>query len=64
MACNPCPHGKVKGSCVACNPCSHGRLKYTCTACKTARAGQPEIKLEPEIEQEPFIIRGYFGLDN
>jgi|TARA_B110000977_G_scaffold57883_1_gene78652 hypothetical protein len=32
--------------------------------CKAARAGQPEIKLEPEIEQEPFIIRGYFGLDN
>jgi hypothetical protein len=32
--------------------------------CKSARAERstsPEIKLEPEIKQEPFTIRGYFG---
>jgi hypothetical protein len=23
----------------------------------------PEIKPEPEVKQEPFTIRGYFGLD-
>ena len=60
--CTPCPHGKVKRFCVDCNPCPHGKLKYTCAACKSARTGQAEIKLEPEIKQEPFTIRGYFGI--
>ncbi len=66
--CTPCPHGKVKRCCVDCNPCPHGKLKYTCAACKSARTGQAEIKLgpgielEPEIKQEPFTIRGYFGI--
>ena len=32
--------------------------------CKAARAGQPEIKLEPEIEQAPSSIRGQLGMDN
>ena len=41
-----------------------GQVERQLHGCKAARAGQPEIKLEPEIEQEPFIIRGYFGLDN
>jgi hypothetical protein len=74
--CNPCPHGKVKSNCADCNPCPHGKLKYNCAACKATRAGQPplpevkpdsevklEVKLEPEIKQAPFTIRGYFGLD-
>jgi len=39
-------------------------VKYHCAACKSARAGHPEIKLEPEIKQEPFTIRGYFGFDD
>ena len=37
-----------------------------CVACKSARAEQQapsNIKLDPEIKQEPFTIRGYFGLD-
>ena len=59
--CNPCPHGKLKDHCTACTPCPHGKLKRDCAACKSARAGPPEIKLEPEIKQEPFTIRGYFG---
>ena len=63
-ACNPCPHGKRKYDCVACNPCPHGKLKNKCAACKTARADQPEITQEPEIKQEPFTIRGYFGFDD
>jgi hypothetical protein len=50
-----------------CNPCPHGKRKNNCAACKTPRAARsvsPEIKLEPEINQEPFTIRGYFGLDD
>ena len=37
-----------------------------CVACKSARAEQQapsNIKLDPEIKQEPFTIRGYRGLD-
>ena len=70
--CNPCPHGRLKRSCADCNPCPHGKVKYSCKACKSARAEQPvapevklehpEIKPDPEIKQEPFTIRGYFGL--
>ena len=75
VACNPCPHGKLKYDCVACNPCPHGKLKQNCAACKTARApassskrvkreleSSPEIKQESEMKQEPFTIRGYFGI--
>jgi hypothetical protein len=75
--CDPCPHGKRKNNCAACNPCPHGKRKYNCAACKAARAAapsskrvkrepesSPEIKPEPEIKQEPFTIRGYFGLDD
>ncbi len=63
--CTPCPHGKVKNDCVACTGCSHGKWKRSCAACKTARAAPPSskrIKREPEIKQEPFTIRGYFGI--
>ena len=56
--CSPCPHGKRKSTCAKCYPCPHGKLKYSCAACKSARAGQHEIKQEPE----PFTIRGYFGI--
>jgi hypothetical protein len=62
--CNLCPHGKVKPDCADCNGCPHAKVKYDCAACKSARAGHPEIKLEPEIKQEPFTIRGYFGFDD
>jgi hypothetical protein len=77
--CKGCPHGKLKRSCTVCSGCEHGKLKYRCKACKSARAEHPvapevkpvpeikpdpEVKLEhPEIKQEPFTIRGYFGLD-
>ena len=74
--CNSCPHGKVKRLCAVCNPCTHGKRKGNCTACKATRAAAPsskrikrekesssETKLEPEIKQEPFTIRGYFGFD-
>jgi|TARA_B110000090_G_scaffold114296_1_gene127510 hypothetical protein len=50
-------------------------VKQNCAACKTARAAppsskrvkrepesSPEIKQDPEIKQEPFTIRGYFGV--
>jgi hypothetical protein len=73
--CTPCPHGKLKYRCTACNPRPHGKRKGDCAACKTARAAapsskrvkrepenSPEVKLEPEIKQEPFTIRGYFGI--
>ncbi len=68
--CNPCPHGKVKKSCVKCKGCPHGKLKRNCAACKSTRAERSvspqikqelEIKLEPDIKQEPFTIQGYFG---
>ena len=29
---------------------------------KREKESSPEIKLEPEIKQEPFTIRGYFGI--
>ena len=66
VRCNPCPHGRLKGHCADCNPCPHGKNKYKCAACKAAREGKsapPEVKPDPEIKQEPFTIRGYFGLD-
>jgi hypothetical protein len=72
VGCNPCPHGRVKRSCDACRACEHGKRKHRCAACKDARAGQPapprkrkrdsEVKPDPEIKQEPFTIRGYFGI--
>ena len=67
MACTPCPHGMVKGSCAACNPCPHGKLKYNCAACnpcphgklkrsyaacKSARAERPSL---PELKVEPEV---------
>jgi len=63
--CNPCPHGKLKQHCTACSGCEHGKRKYRCAACKSARAERPvapEVKPEPEVKQEPFTIRGYFGI--
>ena len=65
--CNSCPHGKLKYSCADCNPCPHGKLKKHCAACKATRTGQPaqpqKVKPDPEVKQEPFTIRGYFGFD-
>ena len=70
-ACTPCPHGKQKSNCAVCSPCPHGKVKKNCAACKTARAAQvssKRVKRErsssPEIKQEPFTIRGYFGFDD
>jgi hypothetical protein len=31
---------------------------------RTEPPSSPEIKLEPEVKQEPFTIRGYFGFDD
>jgi len=50
-----------------CNACPHDRLKKNCAECKAARADpesspESEIKLEPQVKQEPFTIRGYFGI--
>jgi|TARA_B110000967_G_scaffold209790_1_gene267689 hypothetical protein len=59
---NPCPHGKVKGSCAAC--------KTACAAAPRAKRvkrepeSSPEIKQDSEIKQEPFTIRGYFSFDD
>ena len=64
--CNPCPHRRLKSNCADCNRCPHGKWKHRCAACKSARAEQPvapEVKPDPEVKQEPFTIRGYFGLD-
>jgi uncharacterized Fe-S cluster-containing protein len=63
--CTGCPHGKLKKNCAACSPCAHGKVKRNCAACKAARADDPaapEIKPDPEVKQEPFTIRGYFGI--
>ena len=73
--CKPFPHCKLKKNCAKCTPCPHGRLKRGCAASKTARADQPsskriepesspKIKQEPEIKQEQFTIRGYFGFND
>ena len=73
----PVPPRQGKLWCAACKPCPHGKLKHGCTACKKDRVERsisPQIKLEQgikqeeeikeeEIKQEPFTIRGYFGLD-
>jgi len=68
-ACTPCPHGKRKSDCVACTVCPHGKRKSMCATCKTARAAPPRANMvkrepesSPEIKQEPFTIRGYFGI--
>ena len=64
--CNPCPHGELKNRCKDCHICPHGKWKHSCAACKSARAEQPvapEVKPDPEVKQEPFTIRGHFGLD-
>jgi hypothetical protein len=29
----PCPHGKLKRSCVDCKGCPHGKLKSSCADC-------------------------------
>jgi hypothetical protein len=54
-----------------CTPCRHGKLKRNCAACKAARAAPPRSKRvkrepesSPEVKQEPFTIRGYFGFDD
>jgi len=52
---------------MACTGCRNGKRKRDCVACKSSRADQsssPEINLEPEVKQEPFTIRGYFGFDD
>jgi hypothetical protein len=73
--CKGCPHGKLKSNCTVCSGCEHGKRKHRCAVCKSARAEhpvapeikpdpeiKPEIKPDPEIKQEPFTIRGYFGI--
>ena len=58
----------MKRFCADCNPCPHGKVKGSCAACKTARAAppslkrvkrekeaSPEIKLEPEIKVDSEI---------
>ena len=40
MACNPCPHGKVKGSCAECMGCPHGKLKHNCVECNICPHGK------------------------
>jgi hypothetical protein len=48
------------------NPCPHGNLERPKESKKSSSAGhQPapsEIKPDPEIKQEPFTIRGCFGI--
>jgi|TARA_B110000967_G_scaffold36979_1_gene36284 hypothetical protein len=59
----------LKSNCAECTGCRHGKRKSRCVACKTARAAPPRAKRvkrepesSPEIKQEPFTIRGYFGI--
>ena len=60
-----CVHGRAKGSCAQCSPCPHGRLKKNCADCKSARAdAESSPEPEPEIKQELFTIRSYFGIGN
>jgi hypothetical protein len=68
--CSGCEHGKVKYSCKACKsaraeqpvapeikPDPEIKLEHP-----EVKLEQPDIKQEPEIKQEPFTIRGYFGI--
>ena len=68
--CSGCEHGKWKYRCAACKAARAGQ-----PAPPRKRKRDPEIKPDPEIKQEleikpdleikqePFTIRGYFGLD-
>jgi hypothetical protein len=64
--CNPCLHGKRKYDCAACksaraDPPSSKRIKREPESLPEIKE-EPEIKPDPEIEQEPFTIRGYSGI--
>lgn len=64
--CNSCPHGKRKYRCAACkaarvDPPSSKRIKREKEGSHDIKQ-EPEVKLEQEIKQEPFTIRGYFGV--
>ena len=66
VACVGCRHGKLERFCAECRPCPHGRVKYWCSECAPKRSPRKRARrpgLEPE-EQEPFTIRGFFGLDD
>ena len=39
------------------------QLRACTSAAHAEQAVAPEVKPDPEIKQEPFTIRGYFGLD-
>jgi hypothetical protein len=52
---------------VACDSCPHGELKRNCAACRALRAERANpsrITPDPEIDQAPFTIRGFFGIDD
>ena len=54
----PCPHGKLKLALQPHASCaSHSQVQAPDPEVK------PEVKLRAEIKQEPFTVRGYFGLD-
>ena len=68
--CSPCPHGKLKYTCAACKAAR--AAAPSSKRVKREKESSPEIKQEPEIKQtpspeikqEPFTIRGYFGFDD
>jgi len=64
--CTPCPHGKLKRNCASCKtaraaPPSSKRVKREPESSLEIKR-EPEIEREPEIKQELFTIRGYFGI--
>ena len=64
--CNRCPHEKNKYSCAACKAARAGQpAPPEVKLDPEVKLEQPEVKPDPEAEvkQEPFTIRGYFGLD-
>jgi len=68
--CSPCPHGKLKYTCAACKAAR--AAAPSSKRVNREKESSPEIKQEPEIKQtpspeikqEPFTIRGYFGFDD
>ena len=66
--CTPCPHGKRKQNCAECKTAraaapSAKRVKREPESSPKIKP-EPATKLEPEIKQEPFTNRGYFGFDD
>ena len=57
---HPLPSRQVKKELRGLQSVTRGSAEFK--QVKREKESSPEIKLEPEIKQEPFTIRGYFGI--